>query len=51
MEVYLLKSLWWIELLLSKSRVNDVAKTSNEKKTEEEVMNDYKVEVVILWHF
>jgi len=27
----------------SKSRVNDVAKTSNEKKTEEEVMNDYKL--------
>merc|ERR1712035_252311 len=27
----------------SKSRVNDATKTPNEKKTEEEVMNDYKL--------
>ena len=32
----------------STSRVNDATKTPNEKKTEEEVMNDYKVQVVIL---
>ena len=50
MEVYffLIKKEHLFNSTFSTSRVNDATKTPNEKKTEEEVMNDYKVQVLIL---
>ena len=45
---FLIKEEHLFNTTFSTSRVNDATKTPNEKKTEEEVMNDYKVQVVIL---